>query len=155
MAVPLGFVISVTRKNRKMSIKVAQKWFHQKNWWLWHLCKNCLRIREIFAEGFKKLPQSPINRPIWSHCLWSSFHVLNKNLPSQNCMRESKWKSFFQIFTGKWKWKNKIVTTHKLIFPTTKMRRFCIRLGHLSQKNFILYLQLASLLWKRYIFIVV
>ena len=26
-------------KNRQMSVKVAQKWFHMENEWLWHLSK--------------------------------------------------------------------------------------------------------------------
>ena len=49
-------------KNRQMSIKVAQKWFHKKNEWLRHLYKNCLTIRVdlgkiIAAKGFKNLPK--------------------------------------------------------------------------------------------------
>ena len=31
-------------KNRQMSIKVTQKWFHYKNDRIWHLYKNCLRL---------------------------------------------------------------------------------------------------------------
>ena len=38
------------KKNRQMSIKVAQKWFHQKNKLFWHLNKNCLRMWEIWAN---------------------------------------------------------------------------------------------------------
>ena len=41
---------SVTRKNRQMSIKVAQKWFHWKNDRFWHLYKNWLRMWEIWAN---------------------------------------------------------------------------------------------------------
>ena len=37
-------------KNRQMSIKVAQKWFHKKNEWFWHLYKNCLRMWKIWAN---------------------------------------------------------------------------------------------------------
>ena len=37
-------------KNRQMSIKVAQKWYHKKNEWFWHLCKNCLRMWKIWAN---------------------------------------------------------------------------------------------------------
>ena len=45
------------QKNRQMSIKVVQKWFHYKNDRFWHLHKNCLRIRGdlaklIVAKGF-------------------------------------------------------------------------------------------------------
>ena len=29
----------------------------------------------IGAKGFKKLPKSPINRPIWSHCLKHAFCI--------------------------------------------------------------------------------
>ena len=41
---------SMTRKNRQMSIKVAQKGFHQKNDRFWHLYKICLRMWEICAN---------------------------------------------------------------------------------------------------------
>ena len=46
----------------QMSIKVAQKWFHEKNEWCWHQYTNCLRMegdlgKLIVAEGFKKLPK--------------------------------------------------------------------------------------------------
>ena len=41
---------SVTRKKRKMSKKVAQKWFHEKNDRFWHLYKNCLRMLETWAK---------------------------------------------------------------------------------------------------------
>ena len=41
---------SVTRKNRKMSIKVAQKWFHKKNDRFRYFYKNCLRMLEIWAN---------------------------------------------------------------------------------------------------------
>ena len=41
--------ISVTRKNRQMSIKVAQKQFHSKNDRFWHLNKNCITMWEIWA----------------------------------------------------------------------------------------------------------
>ena len=37
-------------KNRQMSIKVAQKWFHLKKFRLWQLYKNCLKIWEIWAN---------------------------------------------------------------------------------------------------------
>ena len=37
-------------KNRQMSIKVAQKWFHEKNDKFWHLYKNCLECGEIWAN---------------------------------------------------------------------------------------------------------
>ena len=36
-------------KNRQMSVKVAQKWFHWKNDRFWHLYKNCLRMWEFWA----------------------------------------------------------------------------------------------------------
>ena len=62
--------ISVTRKNRQRSIKVAQKWFHQKNDRFWLLYKNCLRMWEIWANYFlpKALKTCP-KQKIWSHCL--------------------------------------------------------------------------------------
>ena len=31
-------------KNRQISINVAQKWFHKKNEWLWHIYKNLDRL---------------------------------------------------------------------------------------------------------------
>ena len=37
-------------KNRQISINVAQKWFHKKNEWLWHIYKNCLRMWEIWTD---------------------------------------------------------------------------------------------------------
>ena len=37
-------------ENRKMSIKVDQKWFHYKNDIFWHLYKKCLRMWEIWAN---------------------------------------------------------------------------------------------------------
>ena len=37
-------------KNRQMSIKVAQKWFHQKMIDDRHLYKKCLRMWEIWAN---------------------------------------------------------------------------------------------------------
>ena len=37
-------------KNRQMPIKVAQKWFHEKNDRFWHLYQNCLRMWEIWAN---------------------------------------------------------------------------------------------------------
>ena len=37
-------------KNRQMSIKLAQKWFHYKNDRFWHLYKNCQRMWEIWAN---------------------------------------------------------------------------------------------------------
>ena len=51
---------SVTWKNRQMSIKVAQKLFHQKKERFWQLYKNCLKMWAILgkiidAKGFKKL----------------------------------------------------------------------------------------------------
>ena len=40
-------------KNRQMSIKVAQKWFHYKK-----LLKNVEDLGKlVFAKGFKKLPE--------------------------------------------------------------------------------------------------
>ena len=36
-------------KNRQMSIKVTQKWFHQENEWFWHLFKNCLTMWAIWV----------------------------------------------------------------------------------------------------------
>ena len=50
-------------KNRQMSKKVAQKWFHKKNEWLWHIYKNCLRMWEIwtnwlFPKASKSCPKS-------------------------------------------------------------------------------------------------
>ena len=41
---------SVTRKNRQMSIKVAQKWFNWKNGRFWNLYKRCLRMWESWAN---------------------------------------------------------------------------------------------------------
>ena len=35
---------SVTSKNRQMSIKVPQKWFHYKNYRFWHLYKSSVRM---------------------------------------------------------------------------------------------------------------
>ena len=46
----ISFNTSVTRKNRKMSIKVAQKLFHYKNKNFWLLYKKCLRMKEILAK---------------------------------------------------------------------------------------------------------
>ena len=37
-------------KNRQMSIKGAQKWFHLKNEWFWHLYINFLGMWEIWAN---------------------------------------------------------------------------------------------------------
>ena len=37
-------------KNRQMSIKVAQNWFHGKYDWFWNLYKNCLRMWKIWAN---------------------------------------------------------------------------------------------------------
>ena len=37
-------------KNRQMSIKVAQNWFHYKNDRFWHLYNNSLRMWEIWAN---------------------------------------------------------------------------------------------------------
>ena len=47
-------------KNNQMSLKVAQKWFHKKNEWLWHIYKNCLRDLDklIVSKGFKKFLKS-------------------------------------------------------------------------------------------------
>ena len=42
-------------KNRKMSMKVAQKWFHMKNEWFCHLYQNLDKL--IVSKGFKKLPK--------------------------------------------------------------------------------------------------
>ena len=69
-------------KNRQMSIKVAQKWFHKKNDRFWNLYKNCLRMWEIWAKSLlpralkscpkcKKLPNlvtlggSHLERELW------------------------------------------------------------------------------------------
>ena len=46
--------MSVTRKNRQMSIKVAQK--SLENYRFWHLYKNCLSMWEIWAN--KLLPKA-------------------------------------------------------------------------------------------------
>ena len=43
-------------KNCQMSIKVAQKWFHQENDTFWHLHKNCLRMWEIRAYSLVPKP---------------------------------------------------------------------------------------------------
>ena len=56
-------VSSVTRKNRQIFIKVAQKWFHYKNYRFWHLYKNCLRMWKIGAnlllpKALKSCPKS-------------------------------------------------------------------------------------------------
>ena len=45
--------ISVTRKNRQMSIRVAQKWFHLKNYRFWHLYKNCLKCLHLWFRVAK------------------------------------------------------------------------------------------------------
>ena len=47
----------------QMSIKVAQKWFHYKNYRFWHLYKNWLRMGEIwenwlFPKALKTCPKS-------------------------------------------------------------------------------------------------
>ena len=54
--------VSVTRKNRQMSIKVAQKWFHMENDRFWHLYKKLPKDvvdlgNLICAKGFKNLPK--------------------------------------------------------------------------------------------------
>ena len=64
-------------KNCQMSIKVAQKWFHKENNRFWHLYKNCLKMREIWAnqllpKAIKSCP-FPKNRPIRSH--WSRCKI--------------------------------------------------------------------------------
>ena len=61
--------------NCQMSIKVAQKWFHLKNDRFWHLCKNCLRMWEIWVNKLlpKALKIGPKSKKcqIWWHCLGS------------------------------------------------------------------------------------
>ena len=54
---------SVTRNKSIKSIKVDQKWFHQKNDRFWHIYKNCLRMWEIWVKlivpkGFEKSNKS-------------------------------------------------------------------------------------------------
>ena len=49
-------------KNRQISIKVAQKFFHYKNECFWLIYKNCLTMRAIWgkiivAVGFVYLPK--------------------------------------------------------------------------------------------------
>ena len=45
-------------KNRQMSIKVAQIWFHLKNEWFGHLYKNADGLGKIIdATGFECLPK--------------------------------------------------------------------------------------------------
>ena len=41
---------SVTRKNCQMSIKIAQKWFYNKNDRFWHFYKNSLGMWEIWTN---------------------------------------------------------------------------------------------------------
>ena len=59
-------------KNRQMSIKVAQKWFHQKNEWLPNILGDLGKI--IVVTGFEWLPKvqkiaddlnSADNMPTW------------------------------------------------------------------------------------------
>ena len=50
------------KKNCQMSVKVVQKWFHQKNDRFWHLYKKMPKnVRDlgksIIAKGFKNLPK--------------------------------------------------------------------------------------------------
>ena len=45
-----GFWPVWPEKNRRMSIKVAQKWLCLKYDRFWHLCKNCLRMWEIWEK---------------------------------------------------------------------------------------------------------
>ena len=59
-------------KNRQMSIKVTQEWFHYKNdrfWYLYQkLPKNVGDLGKLIAaKGFEIVALSPINHQIWSH----------------------------------------------------------------------------------------
>ena len=71
-----SFMTSVTSKKMQNDyIKVAQKWLHYKTERfqtpLQKWSKNVGNLGKIIvATGFEKIPQSPINRPIWSHCSW-------------------------------------------------------------------------------------
>ena len=88
--VKIGMMISVTRKNCQMSIKVAQKRFHLKNDRFWHLYKNCSRMLEIWPNC-----QNPINRPIWSHCQGCTV-----NTNQSNCLRPQPITLLKTIFSG-------------------------------------------------------
>ena len=63
---------SVTRKKSPKVYKSWPKMISIKMIRFSHLYKNCLRMWEIWANKLLpkavKVAQSPINRPIWSHC---------------------------------------------------------------------------------------
>ena len=57
-------------KSRRISIRIAQKWFHFKNERFWQLKKslNCGRFgKNNCCHRLLKVAQSAIYRPIWSH----------------------------------------------------------------------------------------
>ena len=65
---------SVTRKKLPNVHKSCLKLISLEKWYilttLQKLLKNVEDLNKlIVAKGFKKVAQSPINRPIWSHCL--------------------------------------------------------------------------------------
>ena len=66
-------------KIRQMSVKVAQKWFHQKNDTFWHLYKNGIRMWEIWAiellpNALKSWPKSNTSPNLVTLLLWHSWH---------------------------------------------------------------------------------
>ena len=71
------------KKNRQISIKVAQKWFHKKNYIFLHLYKNCLRMWEIWANEL--LPKA-----------LKSWQKSNK-LPNLVTLVVSKWESIRNV----------------------------------------------------------
>ena len=81
-------VTSVTRKNRQMSIKVAQKWFHYENDRFSTLYKNCLRMWKIWAnsllpKALKSCPKSN-KSPNLVTCLQDTF-IHSERLFRLNC----------------------------------------------------------------------
>ena len=109
-----------------MSIKVALKWFHQKNDRFWHLYKNCQRMWEIWTNRLlpkalhscpksNKLPNLVTLIAEWSSLSFYSTPVcyplghqfalfrLDYNIYTQNKMR---WKKKYLITCSFYLWVN-------------------------------------------------
>ena len=54
-------------KCHQTSVKVAQKWLHTFTKKIPNSVGNFAKL--VVARGFKKVAQSALNHPIWSHCL--------------------------------------------------------------------------------------
>ena len=123
-----------------MSIKSCPKTISLEKWQILTPLQKSLRMWEIWANLLfpkaLKVAQSPINRPIWSHCYWASLFSLEFSLNSLKLSRKRA---------------NKSLTTSRAVWPDlAKIHHFChILKGFGYFRNLHLALGISlNLLWK-------